>query len=405
MKKKENNKNIVWDFIDSHTNLVYIIIITVFALIARYLLIEYASGDYEMFLKPWFNELKSFGGLGGLAYDIGNYTPGYMTILALLTYLPIKSVISIKIVSIIFDIIGAVAVKKIVEELLHDKKYKDKIALLMYAVCLFLPTVLLNSAYWAQSDSIYTSFVLISILYLVKKNFKKAIIFWSIALAFKFQAIFIFPLYVLIYIADHKNIKFRYLLYIPLIIFMFSIPKVIYSGDLLAGFKVYVNQAGTYDQYITLNFPNIYSIFLKGSEASNPNLINTPFKELSTIGIIATFAILATFAYFVYNKKIKFDKNAIIEFGLLSILITTFFLPQMHERYLFMGDIIALLYLVVNRKNYFVPLMIEFISLNGYMYLLFGGFAINFSTLSIAFLVLIVFYVREIIKKYFIETQ
>ena len=403
-KKKENNKNIIWDFIENHTNLVFMVIITIFALIVRYLVLEYASGDYNMFLQPWFNELKSYGGLGGLAYEIGNYTPGYMTILALLTYLPIKSLISIKIVSIIFDFIGAVVVKKIVEELLSDKKYKDKVSLLIYAVCLFLPTVLLNSAYWAQSDSIYTAFVLLSVLYLIKKNFKRAIIFWSIAFAFKFQAIFIFPLFVLMYIADHKNIKFRYFLFIPLIVFIFSLPKAIYSGDFLTGFKVYINQAGTYDSYITLNFPNVYSIFLKGSEANNPNLIFTPFKELSSIGIVVTFAILATLAYFVYSKKIKFDKKAIVEFGLLSILITTFFLPQMHERYLFMGDIIALLYLVVNRKNFFVPIMVEFISLNGYMYLLFSGFAINFSTLSIAFLVLVAFYVRDIIKNYFIET-
>ena len=105
---------------------------------------------------------------------------------------------------------------------------------------------------------------------------------------------------------------------------------------------------------------------------------------------------------FVYIKKIKFDKNTIIEFGLLSILITTFFLPQMHERYLFMGDVVALLYSVINRKNYYVPLMIEFISLNGYMYLLFSGFAINFSTLSLAFLVLMILYTRDIIKKYFV---
>lgn len=403
-KKKGNVKNIIWDFIDNHTGFVYFVILTLLALIVRIVLIKYNSGDYDMFLRPWFDELKNFGGLSGLAHDVGNYTPAYMTILAILTYLPVSSLVSIKIVSIIFDFIGAIAVYKIVKELLSEKKYKDNVALLFYGLCLFLPTVLLNSAYWAQSDSIYTAFVLVSLLYLVKKNFKKAIIFWGIAISFKFQAIFIFPLYVLMYIADHDNIKFRYILYVPLIIFLFSIPKVLYSGDILAGFRVYLNQAGTYTQYITLNFPNIYSIFLGGYDSSNPNLINTPFKELSTIGIIATFVILVSLAYFVYTRKVKFDKKAIIDFGLLSILITTFFLPQMHERYLFMGDVIALLYLAINAKKYYVPIMVEFISLNGYMYLLFAGFAINFSTLSIAFLVLLVLFTKDIINKYFITT-
>ena len=393
-KKKE--KNAIWEFVNEHPNLIYLIIITVLAIGVRMLLIEHNSGDYNMFLKPWFDELKFYGGLGALSRDIGNYTPIYMTILAILTYIPIDSLITIKIVSIIFDFIGAVAAMKIVKELLGNKKYKDKISLLVYALYLFLPTVVLNSAHWAQSDGIYTAFVLISILYLMKKNYRLAIIFWAVAIAFKLQAIFIFPLYVLMYISERK-IKFKYFLYVPLIIFIFSLPKAILSHDLLIGFKVYINQAGTYSQYITLNFPNIYGIFWGGNGS---NLIDTPFKELSSIGILATFMILVTLAYFVHTKKTKFDNNAIIEFGLFSILLTTFFLPQMHERYLFMGDVIAILYLVINIKKYYVPLMVEFISVNGYMYLLFSGFAINFSTLSIAFLVLIVLYTKDMYTKY-----
>ena len=397
MKLKKVNETI-WNFIEKYHNWIYFILITILAIIARVLLIKYKSGDYKLFLEPWFNTLNMYGGLGGLAHDVGNYTPIYMTILAILTYFPVSSLVSIKIVSIIFDFIGAIAVKKIVEELLANKKYKEKVSLLMYAVCLFIPTVLLNSAYWAQSDSIYTAFALLSVLYLIRKNYKLAFILFGISLSFKLQAIFIFPLYVLMFIADRK-IKFRYFLFIPAVIFILSIPKAIISHDLLAGFRVYFNQMGTYSQYITLNFPNIYGIFFGG--LSNSNLIETPFNELSSIGIIITFMILITLAYFVYIKKIKFDKEAIIEFGLFSILITTFFLPQMHERYLFMGDVIAILYLIVNLRKYYIPILIEFISLNGYMYLLFSGFAINFSTLSIAFLVLIILYTKEMIIKYF----
>ena len=201
------------------------------------------------------------------------------------------------------------------------------------------------------------------------------------------------------YIANRK-IKIKDFLIIPITIFVLSIPKVIYSQDLLAGFKVYYNQANTYQEYITLNFPNVYSIFLKGYDLNNPNLINTPFKEMGTIGIIIMLVILITLAYFVRIKKINFDKHAIIEFSLFSVLMTTFLLPQMHERYLFMGDVISLLYLVINKKQYYVPIIIEMISLNGYMYLLFAGFAINISILSIVFLILLILYTRNIIKKY-----
>ena len=124
--KKEQNKNVIWDFIDNNTNLIFFIIITLLAIVVRIILVKYRFGDYEMFLEPWFNELKIYGGLPGLAHDIGNYMPSYMTILALLTYLPINSLVSIKVVSIIFDFIGAIMVYKITKELLKDKKYKDK---------------------------------------------------------------------------------------------------------------------------------------------------------------------------------------------------------------------------------------------------------------------------------------
>ena len=73
----------------------------------------------------------------------------------------------------------------------------------------------------------------------------------------------------------------------------------------------------------------------------------------------------------------------------------------MHERYLFMGDVIALLYFVINKKKYYVPIAIEMISLNGYMYLLFSGFAVNLSLLSIIYLIILVLYTKDMYMKYF----
>lgn len=399
-EKKLNIENRIWDFIDKHTYLIYFGLITIVALLIRYLLIKYESGDYDMFLRPWFDELKLHGGLAGLSQNIGNYTPIYMTILSLLTYLPVNSLISIKVVSIFFDFIGAIYAYKIVRELLKNKTNSQIIALVIYGLYLVLPTVFLNSAYWSQSDSIYTAFIIISLYFLIKKDFIKGIIFFAVALSFKFQAIFIFPLYVLMYFSNRK-LKFRYFLLIPLVIFIFSIPKVIATGNLFSGFEVYVNQSGTYKEYLTLNLPNAYSIYLKGYDQGNPNLINAPFKEMGTVGIIFTLMIFITIAFLVYKKKIKFDSNTVIDFSLWSILICAFFLPQMHERYLFMADVIGLLYFVIHKNKYYIPVIIELISLNGYMYLLFSGFAVNMSLLSILFLVILILYSKEMYKNYF----
>lgn len=401
-RKKISIEDKIWHFVDQRTYLIYFISITIVSLLVRYLLLKYNSGDYDMFLKPWFDELKMYGGLLGLKMNIGNYTPIYMTILALLTYLPVDSLLSIKIVSVLFDYIGGIYLIKIVLELLKNKKSREKIALVIYSLYLFLPTVFINSAYWAQSDGIYTAFVLISLYYLIKKDFTKGIIFWSIAFAFKFQAIFIFPLYVLMYF-NNRNFKFKTFLIIPLVVFILSLPKAIFSHNLMAGFEIYYNQAGTYSYYLTLNLPNIYSIYNKGRVDYNPNLVETPLQEFGTIGILFTLMLFMTIALLVYKKKIKFDKEAIIDFALWSILICTFFLPQMHERYLFMGDVISLLYFIFNKKKFYIPIIIELISLNGYMYLLFGGGAVNMSLLSIVFLIMLIWFTKDMYLKYFKE--
>ena len=383
---------------DKYIHIIFLILITIIALIVRVVLIKYSSGDYKMFLKPWFNELKQFGGIKALSRDIGNYTPIYMTILAILTYLPIKSLVSIKIVSIIFDFLGAFTLLKIVEEILKNNKYKKSISYLIYSLYLLLPTVILNSSYWAQSDSIYSCFILISIYYLIKKDYLKGIIFFSISLSFKLQAIFILPLYILMYISERK-IKLRYFLLIPLIIFILGLPKAIMSNDFLYCFKVYFNQTNSYNTYITLNFPNIYSIFLHGN---NSNLILSPFNELPLIGSLLTITIFIILAYFTYLKKIKFDTKTIIEFSLLSLIICTFFLPRMHDRYLFLGSSLSLLYLVLNKEKFFLPISLELISLNGYIYLLFGGFTLNLSLLSIFYLIIVIIYIKIIINNYYL---
>ena len=402
---KNNKKSIeekIWDFINKHANTIFFLIITILALIARIKLFKYPSGDYDMFLKPWFDELKTYGGFSALGRNIGNYTPIYMTILAFLTYLPIDSLVSIKIVSVIFDYVGGIYIIKIVRELLSKNKNKEKISLIIYAFYMFLPTIFINSAYWAQSDNIYTSFVLISLYYLLKNDFSKGILFWSIAFSFKFQAIFIFPIYILMYISNRK-IKIKNFLIIPTVIFVMSIPKMIFTHNIFEGFKIYFDQSNTYSQYLTLNLPNVYSIFMRGYTDNNPNLVEARIQEMGTIGIIATIIIFAVIAFIVYSKKIKFEKESIIEFSLWSILIATFFLPQMHERYLFMGDVIGLLYIIINKKKYYIPILIELISLNGYMYLLFSGGAVNFSLVSITFFIMLILYSKEMYHKYFEE--
>lgn len=101
-----------------------IIIITIFAVLIRIPLIHNITVDYKVYLEKWFEELKSSGGILGITNDIGNYNFPYLTILGILTYFPVNSLISIKAVSIIFDFALAIASMILVSRLVkEDKKY------------------------------------------------------------------------------------------------------------------------------------------------------------------------------------------------------------------------------------------------------------------------------------------
>ena len=390
MLKLEKN---IWEFIEKYKFIIFLVIITILSLVLRGTLYNYSYGDYDVFLKPWFNELKENGGLKALGLGIGNYNAPYMTILALLTYLPVDSLISIKTVSVIFDYICAVVGLLISLHLFKDNK---KMALLVYSCILFLPTVFLNSACWGQADSIYTAFILISILCLFKEKYTSAFIFLGIAFSFKLQAIFVLPLYILMYLSERKFSILKFLWVIVAFIVM-CLPSIIFGNSLANCINVYIGQTTTYSQYITLNFPNFYGIFW-----GNPgeHLINVTNELLPKIGIICTLFIFIILAYLVIDKKVKFDARAIIEFALWSVLISTFFLPSMHERYLFVGDVLALLYLIYNKDKYYLAIGIELISLYGYLYILFSGFALNMNIVSIFYLVLFVLYSKDMYKKY-----
>ncbi len=396
MEKSEDT----WEFIEKNSKTIFFIIISIMAFYLRTLLIHNVTSDFKYCINEWFNDLKLNGGLLGLKLDIGNYNVPYLFILALLTYLPINNLVSVKMVSIIFDFICAITIKKIAEILLENNKNKEFISLLIYAIVLFLPTVILNSAYWGQADSIYTAFILISLKYVLEKKYFKAFIFLGIAFSFKLQFIFILPLYIILYISERKfSIS-----YFGIILWIYAImllPAVIFGRSLISCVNIYVSQLTEYDEYISMNFPGVWNLFLPiGTEG---NLVFSPNNDVSKIGILITIFIYSIFAYTIFYKKIKLDKQKIIEIALWSVMIATFFLPHMHDRYLFLGDLLSILYFIYNRDKLYVPVGITLISTYSYCVYLFEQCAIPIQYVSFLNLILIVLITKDMCKKYFKE--
>ncbi len=103
-------------------------------------------------------------------------------------------------------------------------RYKSYIAAIGALVVLFAPTIFINSAAWGQCDAIYAAFCLGSLYFLLKERPAWACTFFALALSFKLQAIFFFP--VLLVLLLHE--RYFYLADVLSIIVAFYSPRTFY---------------------------------------------------------------------------------------------------------------------------------------------------------------------------------
>lgn len=370
-------------WIEKHLNILAVIGIIIISLIVRYFMLSYQSADYNVSLSSWFYELKEAGGLVGLANYPGDYNAPYMTILALLTYFKINPLISIKIVSILFDYILAFLIGKIVYDHYKSKANRDMYAILSFGLTLFLPTLVMNSSLWAQCDVIYTTFLVLAFYFLSKEKMLLSFIALGISFAFKLQFIFILPVYIILYF-QKKNFSILYFLIIPLVNFILCLPAIIAGKPILDCLLVYFRQTSTYNS-LNLNFPNIYSL-ISGSE-----------QYLSKLGIFTLIIIFAFILFYIIKTKVNLNKEMILLLSVLSICLCTFFLPYMHERYLFAADIFSLIYCILYKRNYLIALIITLISTISYVMFLFNSYLVPTYLLAMIFFAVVIYLLRDFI--------
>ena len=242
---------------------------------------------------------------------------------------------------------------------------------LAFALSLFIPTVIMNGAIWAQCDIIYTAFILISLYCLMEDKYSLAFVFFGLALSFKLQAIFVLPVYVWFYF---KSVKFSLLnlLIIPAVYFLIYLPAVGLGKPVSELFATYTTQVTEY-KFLVKNFANLYSFL--------PEDYDLFFRG----GLILGLAVLGIFTLLIIRDKyVRVHPKTIIEVAMLSVMLSTYFLPAMHERYMFMVDVLAVIYLFLNHKRFYIPLIIWFINANCYMpYLLDRNPLLSFEVLAV----------------------
>ena len=187
---------------DTLQDFLFAILSVALALLLRLALFRYETFDYYNYLGPWYDHLRQ-NGFQGLKTGFSDYTPPYLYLLWLATDLPLPKLYAIKSISLVGDFALAFVALLLVR-LKYDRR---PVWLAAFAAVLFAPTIFFNSALWGQCDAIYTTFLLAALYCLLRRWAGRALLLFSIAFAFKLQALFLLPLFVVLWAKGELPLK------------------------------------------------------------------------------------------------------------------------------------------------------------------------------------------------------
>ena len=149
--------------------------------------------------------------------------------------------------------------------------------------------------------------------------------------------------------------------------FVSTLPGIIAGRGLLDGFEIFFVQKAEY-YLMEMNYPGFwmftsYETFVEKFEY---------FDYLYPLALIFTVTVLA--AWMIYTIKNKVELNARNFLGLAIVLTysTVFFLPVMHERYGYIYEVLAIIYIFYNKRSRIPCIALQIISMVTYaFYLLF----------------------------------
>jgi len=239
---------------------------------------------------------------------------------------------------------------------------------------------------WGQSDVIYTTGFLASLLYIQEGRAVPALIAFGISCSLKPQAIFLSPLIAGLFFRGCLPWKW---LWIPGAVYIATgIPQMFAGRPIL---KV-LGHWGQVTSYKGLTHGTVANWYQWSG--------NSPYAVLWWTGVILAVCTTALFVLFMKNgpKEPEDWSRWLVSLSLLSTLIVPFLLPGMHERYFFPADILSIIYASYQRGGWRVILLMQAVSVFSYFPYLFKQEPVPAAWLPVGVLVAISMVVTNLIR-------
>ena len=322
------------------------------------------TSDYTYFIAKWFDQLKSHPGLTAFQYPFADYSPLYVYFLKILTYIPVYSLYSEKTLSLVFDILIAWGAYLLLRDT-SDKEYTPSQLFLVFAIMLSIPTVVVNTSLWGQSDSVYTAGVVFALYFILRDKPLPAALAYALALSIKLQAIFFLPILVGYYWRRGAKDLWQLLL-IPAVYIVTIIPAWLGGASFMGLLLTYFNQSKEYTD-LSVSAQSIFAFFTYLPISGGARSV------LFWLGIIIAGVCAVGITYLM--SRIPPEKSSaykIVFLSVVCVLIIPYLLPRMHERYFYLADVLSVIYACYRPRQWFIPVAIVIASFVSYMPFLSG---------------------------------
>ncbi|MBE7042920.1 MAG: phospholipid carrier-dependent glycosyltransferase [Ruminococcaceae bacterium] len=254
-----------------------------------------------------------------------DYPPGYLYLLYPIGWLlkltegvaPLSSLI-LRLPAIAADLVIACLLSKIAL-----KQRGEKAALITAAVALFNPLMILNSAVWAQIDSVWCLFLILAIY--MKDNRIKSAAMLAVSVLIKPQALLFFPIMAAFYFdREHPVREYAKALITGIGIFLIATLPFCKGNYLLIVDKYLGTMTEGY-RYATINAFNLYGLFGANWTPLDQSFLFATYQFWGNV-MIGVGVILGFLYYFLWKKGPWISA---------AMMMTTLFLfaTMMHERY------------------------------------------------------------------------
>lgn len=356
----ENQSAVVWLFAAAGCML---------AVAAHLAMLDIKPGRFTKTLSPLFEDMWNYEMITALAWEDDGWTGVYLIVCALISRLETFSQLyAVKLVDMVCQCLCGAAVARLAKA----RGASALAAIGGMLACVLAPTMLMNAGCWAQCDAMFAMFALWGLVLLIGHHPLAGCVLWGLAVGTKLQSAFLFPLLIPLFM--DRRISLRHLLAL-FGAFLLSQGAIVLDGQGFAEvFTRYGEQLVAARESIGLadHAPGVYSLMRVAS-----------VREFSGMGLYLGIACALVVVWALLRAGRPLTDEVILLAALLLAAGLPLVLPQMNARSLYLAGMLAFA-MAGGARGLTAALLLEGVSLCGYMEAVFGLTLVPMSGLSLA---------------------